>query len=46
MATIARTSHQLEGKKSATDTAECESKEKGISDNIANLGPLDLFLAF
>jgi hypothetical protein len=38
MATIARTSHQLEGNKSATDTAECESREKGISDNIANLG--------
>jgi hypothetical protein len=38
MATIARTGHQLEGNKSATDIAECESKEKGIPDNIANLG--------
>ncbi|TVU12980.1 hypothetical protein EJB05_46647 [Eragrostis curvula] len=41
MATIART----EGNKSATEITECESKERSISDNIANLGPKHTLLS-
>ncbi|XP_062227832.1 uncharacterized protein LOC133926089 isoform X2 [Phragmites australis] len=38
MATIARFGDQLEGNQSATEITACESKEKGIFDNIASMG--------
>lgn len=38
MATVAQTGHQLERNKFASEITECENKEKGLSDNIANLG--------